>query len=80
MKISIFTGGTSVGSKSIFTDISRYPTRKHEINSTFSLAKHAIPSQNKETSELKSRMKMWTVQIGDHTAHSVQSHLDLHCP
>ena len=31
MKIIIFTGGTSVRSKNIFTDISRYPTRKHEI-------------------------------------------------
>ena len=33
MKISIFTGGTSVRSKNIFTDISRYPTGKHEIMS-----------------------------------------------
>ena len=32
MKISIFTGGTSVRSKNIFTDISQYPIRKHEIN------------------------------------------------
>ena len=32
MKIGIFTGGTSVRSKNIFTDISRYPTGKHEIN------------------------------------------------
>ena len=31
MKIGIFTGGTSVRSKNISTDISRYPTRKHEI-------------------------------------------------
>ena len=31
VKIGIFTGGTSVRSKNIFTDISRYPTRKHEI-------------------------------------------------
>ena len=30
-KIGIFTGGTSVRSKNIFTDISRYPTGKHEI-------------------------------------------------
>ena len=30
MKIGIFTGGTSVRSKNIFTDISRYPTGKHE--------------------------------------------------
>ena len=32
MKIGIFTGGTSVRSKNIFTDISRYPTGKHEMN------------------------------------------------
>ena len=32
MKIGIFTGGTSVRSENIFTDISGYPTRKHEIN------------------------------------------------
>ena len=31
MKIGIFTGDTSVRSKNIFTDISRYPTGKHEI-------------------------------------------------
>ena len=31
VKIGVFTGGTSVRSKNIFTDISRYPTRKHEI-------------------------------------------------
>ena len=31
MKIGIFTGGTSVRSKNIFTDIYRYPTGKHEI-------------------------------------------------
>ena len=31
MKIGIFTGGTSVRSKNIFTDISLYPTRKHEM-------------------------------------------------
>ena len=31
VKIGIFTGGTSVRSKNIFNDISRYPTRKHEI-------------------------------------------------
>ena len=32
MKIGIFTSGTSVRSKNIFTDISRYPPGKHEIN------------------------------------------------
>ena len=31
MKIGIFTGGTTVRSKNIITDISRYPTEKHEI-------------------------------------------------
>ena len=31
MKIGIFTRATSVRSKNIFTDISRYPTGKHEI-------------------------------------------------
>ena len=31
MKIGIFTGGTSVRSKNIFTNISRYPTGKHEM-------------------------------------------------
>ena len=31
MKIGIFTGSTSVRLKNNFTDISRYPTGKHEI-------------------------------------------------
>ena len=31
MKVGIFTGGTSVRSKNIFTGISQYPTGKHEI-------------------------------------------------
>ena len=31
MKIGIFTGGTSVRPKNIFTDISRYPIGKHEM-------------------------------------------------
>ena len=31
VKISIFISGTSVRSKNIFIDISRYPTGKHEI-------------------------------------------------
>ena len=31
MKIDIFTGGTSFRSKNIFTNISQYPTGKHEI-------------------------------------------------
>ena len=35
MKIGIFTGGTSVRSKNIFTAISRYPTGKHKINDSF---------------------------------------------
>ena len=32
MKFGIFTGGTCVRWKNIFTDISRYPTGKNEIN------------------------------------------------
>ena len=32
MKICIFTSGTSVRSKNIFADFSRYPTGKHDIN------------------------------------------------
>ena len=32
MKISIYTGATSVRLKNIFTDISQYPTGKHEID------------------------------------------------
>ena len=35
VKIGIFLGATSVRSKNIFTDISRYPTRKHEIITLF---------------------------------------------
>ena len=31
MKFGIFTGRTSVRSKNIFTDFSRYPTGNHEI-------------------------------------------------
>ena len=32
MKIGMFFGGTSVRLRNIFTDISQYPTGKHEIN------------------------------------------------
>ena len=49
MKIGIFTGGTSVRSNNIFTDISRYPTGKHGINRSFSLAKNTLPLQDVET-------------------------------
>ena len=38
MKIGIFTGGTSVRSKNIFSDISRYPTGKHDIKTTYLLS------------------------------------------
>ena len=37
MKIGIFTGGTSVRSKNVFTDISRHPTGEHEINTSIQL-------------------------------------------
>ena len=39
MKVGIFTGGTSVRSKNIFTDISRYTTGKHEIRVYLKLSK-----------------------------------------
>ena len=35
MKIGIFTSVTSVRLKNVFTDISRYPTGKHEIISWY---------------------------------------------
>ena len=37
VKISIFTGGTSVKSKNIFTDNSQYPTGNHEIHVKLSI-------------------------------------------
>ena len=37
MKIGIFTGATSIRSKNIFTDISRYPTGKLEIKTVLGL-------------------------------------------
>ena len=40
MKIGIFTGATSVRSKNIFSDISRYPTGKHEITKFITSREH----------------------------------------
>ena len=42
MEIGIFTGATNVRSKNIFTDISRYPTGKHEINKSISVSRFSI--------------------------------------
>ena len=42
MKICIFTSGTSVRSKNIFTAISRYPTGKHDINWASSLLQSGL--------------------------------------
>ena len=42
MKIGIFTGGTSVRSKNVFTDISRYPTGKHEIKFSICMPKSLL--------------------------------------
>ena len=50
MKIDIFTGATSIRSKNIFTDISRYPIRKHEIILTLY---HTIPTFNKLRKDLE---------------------------
>ena len=52
MKIGIFTGGTSVRSKNIFTAISRYPSGKHEINFRYLWTK--IESYKKGLSALQS--------------------------
>ena len=43
MKIGIYTGATSVRSKNIFTDISRYLTGKHEIIDVFFKAIMEVP-------------------------------------
>ena len=50
MKIGIFTGGTSVRSKNIFTAISRYPTGKHEINMDITDYDHASSSFSSSSS------------------------------
>ena len=47
VKICIFTGGTSVRSKNIFTDISRYLTGKHEIISSSSSSRDGSRSSNR---------------------------------
>ena len=44
MKIGIFTGATSVRSKNIFTDISRYPTGKHGKKKTRKKTHQTSPS------------------------------------
>ena len=64
MKIGIFTGGTRVRLKNIFTDISRYPTGKHEIipaSSLFSqegisvwvLAQNWLPNEHSQNTTKK---------------------------
>ena len=42
VNVGIFTGATSVRSKNIFTDISRYPTGKHEIKISMSLYRNLL--------------------------------------
>ena len=46
MKIGIFTGVTSVRSKDIFTNISRYPTGKHEIKTQYVAIHTSMPALN----------------------------------
>ena len=46
MKIGIFTGGTSVRSKNIFTTISRCPTGKHEINRRYLWGFFSVKDRN----------------------------------
>ena len=52
MKIGIFTGATSARWKNIFTDISRYLTRKHEVNTYIPII---LLHWDKEVSILKVR-------------------------
>ena len=59
MKVGIFTGGTSVRSKNIFTDNSRYPTGKHEIKQPTEsvcalILRHATIDQKPKISTRKS--------------------------
>ena len=42
MKIGIFTVATTVRSKNFFTDISRYPTGKHEIKIVYHTIKFVV--------------------------------------
>ena len=46
VKIDIFTGATRVRLKNIFTAISRYPTRQHEINVCISLKNYILCKNN----------------------------------
>ena len=65
MKIGIFTGGTSVRSKNIFTDISRYPTRKREINKGSTLTNKvelvslACEDDNRHTTNRMKILQLW---------------------
>ena len=69
MKIGIFTGGTSVRSKNIFTDISRYPTGKPEIKPGNTCI-GALP-----TVILAGLLRRFKTPIDRHRQFS-----DLHCP
>ena len=73
LKIDIFTGGTSVRSKYIFTDISRYPTGKHEIMNRIAITtigpSFHMPIFGSSSSEANKNMmsKIWTngIQLSD---------------
>ena len=90
MKIGIFTGGTSVRSKNIFTDISRYPTGKHKISYDISLGHCRLPGGFYlpfiifiALTLSASWAKSWSFADNidqDQTAQNVQSDLDLCCP
>ena len=49
MKIGIFTVAKSVRLKNIFTDISRYPTRKHEITTAILMSLDEIKCTTSDT-------------------------------
>ena len=58
MKIDIFTGGTSVRSKNIFTAILRYSTGKHEINDRVSLTQTDRVADSEEQDQTSSMCRL----------------------
>ena len=65
MKIGIFTGGTSIISKNIFTAISRYPTGKHEIKSYTSIM-HKTCQRQKLSTHFSLRSWHRSILFADH--------------
>ena len=64
MKIDIYTGVTSVRSKSIVTAISRYPTGKHEIKD-FRLVDRVEKALRKGRNTCNQRLLLTSYQVSD---------------